>query len=117
MASLAQKISIELDKIPSLDLLRVDRSRVSDRAVRSGRQGIRTRRGSMVENENVNENENEAIFTGGGPSEDGQGSLMNVFDNDETFDLFGGMDDISWMYLDGENPVNFEKLMFQDPDM
>ncbi|KAI8669828.1 Fungal-trans domain-containing protein [Fusarium sp. Ph1] len=110
MASLAQKISIELDKIPSLDLLRIDRSHVSDRVARSGRQGIRTRRDSMVENEN----ENEAILTGGEPSKDRQESLMNVFDNLETFNLFGGMDDISWMYLDGENPVNFENLLFRD---
>lgn len=110
MASLAQKISVELDKIPSLDLLRIDRSHVSDRVARSDRQGIRTRRGSIVENEN----ENEAIMTGCEPSKDRQESLMNVFDNLETLNLFGGMDDISWMYLDGENPVNFENLLFPD---
>ncbi|PWY95413.1 hypothetical protein BO94DRAFT_620863 [Aspergillus sclerotioniger CBS 115572] len=30
----------------------------------------------------------------------------------EAMDLFSGMDDVSWMYLDAENPVNFDGFPF-----
>ncbi|KAM5347449.1 hypothetical protein ACJ41O_010454 [Fusarium nematophilum] len=110
IAALAQKISIELGKIPNLDLLRIDRSQLAERDGRSGRQGIRTRRESMVDNES------EAVLTEGEALKERQGSVVNVLDNLETFDLFGGMDDISWMYLDAENPVSFESLPLLDFD-
>jgi hypothetical protein len=91
MASLAHRISVALDKLPSLEVLRVDRS--------------------------------EEVKDGVGSSMDPQppGSTMDVdlasrhptlkmLPEPQTIELFCGMDDVSWMYLDAYNPVTFESF-------
>lgn len=99
MASLAQKISVELKKMPSLDLLRIRRLEHGEPA-----------RGSITRDSNEDIIAEDVSFLSR------QAGWLRGSDNLEGFDLFGGMDDISWMYLNAENSVSFESLPMLDFD-
>ncbi|KAH7160660.1 hypothetical protein EDB81DRAFT_322935 [Dactylonectria macrodidyma] len=111
IAALAHKISVELDKMPNLDLLRIDRSQLTGRGSKPSQQSMRTRPGSIAGQEN------DVVLPGTDSSVSRQeGGLSKILDDLEKCDLFDGMDDISWMYLDAENPVSFECLPLLDLD-
>jgi uncharacterized membrane protein len=106
MASLSQRISTALDQLPSLDMLRVSRS---NRTVRDG--NVAERR--AVENGMDEVNDQLSADT---PLADTTSDFQGVQPLLEAMDLFSGMDDVSWMYLDAENPVTFDSFPFMDFD-
>ena len=81
IASLSRRTAIELEKNPSLDALRINRRETK-------------RHDPSIEWKGDVARASEGTYAG----------------QDEDFDLFGGMDDISWMYLDGDGPINFDSL-------
>ncbi|KAE8150464.1 hypothetical protein BDV25DRAFT_172154 [Aspergillus avenaceus] len=93
MASLSHRISIVLDQLPSLDVLRINRSSTVERDnTLTGGQGA------------AEEVHSPSLADGPGRVSDVQATQPHL----ETMDLFSGMDDVSWMYLDAENPVSFD---------
>ncbi|KNG90510.1 hypothetical protein ANOM_001248, partial [Aspergillus nomiae NRRL 13137] len=87
MALLTQRISTALNELPSLDLLRVGHVQITQRADPHGGTEVTT----------------DPVPVNAASVSQIQGELPPI----EAMDLFSGMDDVSWMYLDAENPVNF----------
>lgn len=100
MASLAQKVSTELGKLPSVALLQVEREDTHHNHNHPNERGFEAMNTSAV-NEDAN-----SIAT-----HDQHGGHVSAWRPDG-IDFFGGMDDMSWMYLDPQNPV----LPFTDWD-
>ncbi|KAE8141267.1 hypothetical protein BDV38DRAFT_296798 [Aspergillus pseudotamarii] len=99
MASLAHRISAALDQLPSLDVLRINRSDIAERDnTLTDRQGMT---GDVVEGA---DSQSSADVPMANRPTDFQATQPHL----ETMDLFSGMDDVSWMYLDAENPVSFD---------
>ncbi|KAI0973788.1 hypothetical protein F4678DRAFT_486948 [Xylaria arbuscula] len=100
LATLAQTISVELGKLPQLDLLHFDRSNELEKNHRlSRRQSLQA----------PHQRESEA--NGGAPGDDvlSAGQVEDdpqICHNQEIVELFGRMNDVSWMFLDAGNPVN-----------
>lgn len=92
MAILANKISGALNKLPSLGIVRLS---LLDKA-RHERRLEKTL--SSMEDKQPGE------LSAAGPVD----SQMTLSQDLETMNLFAGMDNISWMYLDAENPVCFD---------
>ena len=103
MASLALKISAKINKVSSLDVIRADRSAT---LYRDGTQPPEQRVASMNTSNLSDENVNQSMFMGD--------MLQGQAWDSATSNLFGGMDDMSWMYLDAENPVNVDLLPLQE---
>ncbi len=93
MASLAHRISAALDKLPNLRLLHVDRPR-----------GSIERHGATAGQ--CNDREPSWHLDAAAMS----GAQLETQHDMEAMDLFVGMDDISWMYLDAENPISFDSF-------
>jgi len=93
MASLAHRISAALDKLPNLRLLHVDRPR-----------GSIERHGAAAGQ--CNDREPSWHLDAAAMS----GAQLETQHDMEAMDLFVGMDDISWMYLDAENPISFDSF-------
>lgn len=106
MASLAHRISIALDQLPNLNILWVNRS---GRAERDSHPPLRRGLGDTTE-EVDNQTSLETLTIDRSPDVERNQSYL------DTMDLFSGMDDVSWMYLDAENPVNFNNLPLMDFD-
>ncbi|ETS87867.1 hypothetical protein PFICI_01695 [Pestalotiopsis fici W106-1] len=104
MASLAQKVSTELKKLPSFALLQIEREEPHRNNNQESEHDLQALGPSAV-----NEHPNSAA------APDQQGGHMAMWRPDG-IDLFGGMDDMSWMYLDPQNPVSFDSLPFTDWD-
>lgn len=106
LASLAHRISMALEKLPSLSLLRVDlagmetENRLSDRFSRNNNDGLATQSHSQLRQ--------PGDLDLGGHQDDPAAPSLDI----EAMDLFGGMDDISWIYLDAENPISLESFSF-----
>jgi hypothetical protein len=106
MASLAHRISSALDQLPSLDMLRVSRSDQMEQVGSStGNRGNGVVADGPVDQHSLD------LPPGHGPSDP-----QRPHPGFETMDLFSDMDDISWMYLDAENPVNFDSFPFMSFD-
>lgn len=90
MAALAKKISGALDMLPRLDILRLNRS---------------TQEGGNYMERNVALPDDHR--SGNAPTIPSSHHLPAGYCS-ETMGLFAGMDDVSWMYLDAENPVSFD---------
>ncbi len=101
MASLGRRIATELEKTQNLAILRVDR-----RGDRSG----------DAPGANVQGLDQDAWVTRPATvasHNDREGDATRA----EVLDLFGEMDDISWMYLDAENPISFDCLPWIGSDL
>lgn len=136
MASLAHRISVELNKVPSLDLLRVNRDNglsagqgeagrsrvvsaqqqerqqqqpVTRQNQRSGVGGLVTPDNSQLQNITSPSQAGTAV-TGPSMEMDGENNELPYTWDSETYRIFDGMDDMAWMYLDAENPVSFDLL-------
>ncbi|KAL3440164.1 hypothetical protein BJX65DRAFT_316928 [Aspergillus insuetus] len=118
MALLAQRISTALNELPSLDLLRV----VGHAAEVNGHQEPQ-QEGAMADASQVHDqpppgeteeqhhhhHHHQGLHLDGAHISHIQGTELPQLD---AMDLFSGMDDVSWMYLDAENPVNFDGFPF-----
>lgn len=94
MAALANRISGAVDQLPCLDILRVNRS-------------DRTKSDShLAENLTSMIDQQPTDLSMADCSADSQTAMSRL----ETMNLFAGMDDVSWMYLDAENPVSFDSF-------
>ena len=105
MALLSRRIAIELDKTPNLATLRLDREREE---ARRNEPRIQSWQHQSLQNDSFDLDQDEQYLDSGidtslRPSTMAMSSL-------ETFDVFGGMDDMSWMYLDGENPMSLDNM-------
>ncbi|PYI04452.1 hypothetical protein BO78DRAFT_320360 [Aspergillus sclerotiicarbonarius CBS 121057] len=100
MASLAHRISIALDQLPNLDVLWVHRP---DRAERDNYPPPRRELGDNMEEADHQPSLDVQTLDRSPDLERAQPYL-------DTKDLFSGMDDVSWMYLDAENPVTFDNF-------
>ncbi|KNG82568.1 hypothetical protein ANOM_009941 [Aspergillus nomiae NRRL 13137] len=99
MASLAHRISAALEQLPSLDILRINRFNTTQKDNNlTDRQGI-----TGDEAGGVNSQPSVDVLLAGRP-----GDFQATQSHLETMDLFAGMDDVSWMYLDAENPISFD---------
>lgn len=94
MAALANRISGAVDQLPCLDILRVNRS---DRAKSDS---------DLAENLTSMVDQQPTDLSMADCSADSQTAMSRL----ETMNLFAGMDDVSWMYLDAENPVSFDSF-------
>ncbi|KGO51286.1 Transcription factor, fungi [Penicillium expansum] len=94
MAALANRISGAVDQLPCLDILRVHRS---DR--KKSDSNLAENLASMVDQQPPDLSTDDC-------SADSQTAMSCL----ETMNLFAGMDDVSWMYLDAENPVSFDSF-------
>ncbi|PYH94034.1 hypothetical protein BO71DRAFT_326330 [Aspergillus ellipticus CBS 707.79] len=97
-ASLAHRISIALEQLPSLDVLWVNRP---DRAERDSEPPQRRELGGTLD-EVDNQPSPEVQMT------DRSSDIERSQPYLDTMDLFSGMDDVSWMYLDAVNPGSFD---------
>jgi hypothetical protein len=106
MASLAHRISSALDQLPCLDMLRVSRS---DQMERVG--SFAGSRGAGIATEGPDDQQLVDLPPDGRASDS-----QRIQPGLETMDLFSGMDDVSWMYLDAENPVSFDSFPLMNFD-
>ncbi|KAI5459471.1 hypothetical protein BGZ63DRAFT_360808 [Mariannaea sp. PMI_226] len=96
MAYLALRISTTLDTLPSLEVLRVDRS-------------------EMVSREEVgSEQASDERPTFGGDLITRPPAILGTLPDSQTMELLDGMNDVSWMYLDVLNPVSLESFPLVD---
>lgn len=107
VASLAERVSVQLEKLPSLELVRVNQIPNSSEAP-SRDQNLQfvepsTQRATPAGRELVEPEQSELHVN----LED-QSALSNELD------LFGGMDSISWMYLNSETPFNLDTFALND---
>lgn len=91
IATLAHRISIALNNLPNLDMLCINRP-------------------YHLTNEAGQEPNPDM------PLNDCSNDAFMPLSGSETMDLFGGMDDLSWMYLDAENPISFDNLPLSLPN-
>ncbi|PLB48650.1 hypothetical protein P170DRAFT_509417 [Aspergillus steynii IBT 23096] len=107
MASLAYRISIALDQLPNLGVLWVNRS---NRTERDSHPPSRRELGDTVEEVDHQPHSLDAQMM------DRSQDVERTHPELDTMNLFSGMDDVSWMYLDAEIPVNFDHLPLMDFD-
>lgn len=102
MASLAHRISTALYQLPSLDTLRVGRSNCTER-----------QENPIQGHESTTEGDDQSF---------GYQPLVHHppehprAEPHETMDLLSSMDNISWMFLDAENPINFDNFLLENLD-
>ena len=99
MASLAHRISTALDQLPSLDMLRADRPKSIERQE------------NPIEGQEIRTSTTEGNIEPSGyqPLVHHPPELPGT-EPYETMDLLSSMDNISWMFLDAENPINFDNF-------
>jgi hypothetical protein len=107
MASLGRRIAIELEKTPNLAMLRVDRQGAERNEIRP-RSRNRHHLRSTIEDLDQDAWVPDPAVASGQVEEEGYATRP------EALDLFGGMDDLSWMYLNAENPISFGSLPLID---
>ncbi|KIW25799.1 uncharacterized protein PV07_08943 [Cladophialophora immunda] len=106
MASLARKVSIELGRIPSLSLVQVDRSYLKRPEID---QIESTPHNAAQYEPQDSEQEGHEL----NQMADLPGTEAPAFTWDpRVSDVFGGMDDMSWMFLAAETPMNFDNLSY-----
>lgn len=93
MAVLAKKISGALDKLPHTDILRLNQP--------TRKKGDGQLEGNLT---SVIDQRPYDMSTTSSSHNFPTGSCL------ETMSVFAGMDDLSWMYLDVENPVCFDRF-------
>ncbi|KAH7130916.1 hypothetical protein EDB81DRAFT_696049 [Dactylonectria macrodidyma] len=103
MASLAQRISTALATLPSLEVLCLHRSDVMMAREEGGNDAQRCQA-------EEGDDESSTLDT----SFDHLHDPLRFLPEAETIELFDGMNDVSWMYLDVDNPVSFESFPLID---
>lgn len=101
MASLALRISTALDQVPNLRMLRVARPGLPEQ---DGNTTGQQTAGNMVEEISRQPSVHEP------PADRPTADLQETQSYVDAMNLFSGMDDVSWMYLDAENPINFDNF-------
>lgn len=96
MGTIAQRILDELDRIPSLEILRTDPS-------------------LTVQKEPATDAQSGTVGIVGDPVaidlSDHGFTLSNLFDNIPIWNIFDGMDNLSWLYLGTEHPVSSSRFV------
>lgn len=107
VASLAERVSVQIEKLPSLELLRVDRISNSREALSRDQNlqllGPSTQRATPAGRELLGSEQCELHV-----------NLEDSAPLCDEVDLFGGMDSISWMYLNSETPFNLDTFALND---
>ncbi|VUC22948.1 unnamed protein product [Clonostachys rosea] len=101
MAALAQKISTELEKYPNLALLRADR-----RAQRGTENGITAERSAGEPTEHIELDDVAGALPEGGGQECNPPSSPW---KDHSFEMFGQVDNVSWMYMMADELIGSDK--------
>ncbi|GAW16694.1 hypothetical protein ANO14919_061310 [Xylariales sp. No.14919] len=111
MASLSHRVLLELEKLPSLDMARVTRAEAKTLPPTHTYPSGQTPAPPAAE---VLNPDMQSPQRGSVPVHQHDESHLAV---PQEFDILGGMDDLSWMYLDAANPLSFDALPFMDFDM
>ncbi|KAF2722104.1 hypothetical protein K431DRAFT_302943 [Polychaeton citri CBS 116435] len=111
MAAIGRKVSSEIERMPNLTALHIEFSGLGRDAAPTGNHGeeVLTTTGSLRD-------EAGATATVDGPATNNMNMDDPTLTDEQTagLHLFEGMDDIFGMYLDPNNPVNFDDLPFMD---
>ncbi|KAI0550369.1 hypothetical protein F4679DRAFT_543065 [Xylaria curta] len=110
MASLSHRVLLELEKLPSLDMARVTSTEAETAPPTRTYPSGRTLALPAAE---VLNPDMQSPRRGNMPVHQHDESHLAV---PQDFDILGGMDDLSWMYLDAANPLSFDTLSFMDID-
>lgn len=118
MASLAQRVSDQLDKVPNVAVLQVDREAINGGQNRDIGGQNRDIGGQIPQalGPSTNETTTAGLVSNPDATDDQNGGQQVFTWQPDGFDLFGGMDDMSWMYLDPQNPIMFDRLPITDWD-